>query len=302
MTFRIFFLSVAVLFCGTARAQDWPSRPLTLVVPFAAGGPLDVLARVLAPHLSETLGQQVVVENQPGGGGVPGSLRVSQAGPESHLVLMGSIGTHALAPSLHRKPAYDPVADFQPVILVADAPLVLAARKDLPASDMDSFSAYARANQKTLQYGSAGPGTSSHIGCVLLNQRLGVDVVHIPYRGGGPAMQDLIAGRIDYICTYIANSRGAVSRGQAKLLATLNDISAWNALFLPKSATPAMVRTLNLATNKALENAAFVKRLDDIGLVVPAPERRTPESLRRFVADEVARWAGPVKASGVRED
>ena len=302
MTFRFICFFLAVFFHGTTGAQDWPARPVTLVVPFAAGGPLDVLARVLAPHLSETLGQQVVVENQPGGGGVPGSLRVSQAGAESHLVLLGSIGTHALAPSLHRRPAYDPVADFQPVILVADAPLVLAARKDLPASDMDSFAAYARANQKSLQYGSAGPGTSSHIGCVLLNQRLGVDVVHVPYRGGGPAMQDLIAGRIDYICTYIANSRGAVARGQAKILATLHDISAWNALFLPKSATPAMVRTLNLATNKALENAAFVKRLDDIGLVVPPPERRTPEALRRFVAAEAARWAGPVKASGVSED
>jgi tripartite-type tricarboxylate transporter receptor subunit TctC len=297
-----FFVCLIAFLSVSAKADDWPTRPVTLVVPFAAGGPLDVLARVLAPHLSESLGQQVVVENQPGGGGVPGAMRVSQAGPESPLVLLGSIGTHALAPSLHRKPAYDPVADFQPVILVADAPLVLAARKDLPAADMDSFIAYARAHQKTLQYGSAGPGTSSHIGCVLLNQRLGVDVVHIPYRGGGPAMQDLIAGRIDYICTYIANSRGAVSRGQAKILATLHDISAWNTLFLPKAATPAMVRTLNLATNKTLDNAAFAKRLDDIGLLVPPPERRSQEALRRFVAEELARWAGPVKASGVRED
>jgi tripartite-type tricarboxylate transporter receptor subunit TctC len=287
---------------SAAKADDWPSRAVTLVVPFAAGGPLDVLARVLAPHLSETLGQQVVVENQPGGGGVPGSLRVSRAGPESHEVLLGSIGTHALTPSLHRRPAYDPVADFQPVILVADAPLVLAARKDLPATDMDSFIAYARANQKSLQYGSAGPGTSSHIGCVLLNQRIGVDVVHVPYRGGGPAMQDLVAGRIDYICTYIANSRGAVGRGQAKILATLDDISAWNALFLPKSAAPATVRALNLAANKALQIPAFAKRLEDIGLVVPPPERRTPEYLRGFVAAELARWAAPVKASGVRED
>ncbi len=306
-----------------ASAQDWPSRPLTMVVPFAAGGPIDTLARVMQVSLGEALGQQIIIENQPGGGGMTGSLRVSQAAADSHTFVLGSIGTHSIGQSMHKKPPYDAATAFQPVILVADAPLVLIVRKDLPAANFKEFIEYTKANHAKMQFGSGGTGTSSHIGCVLMNQTIGVNVVHVPYRGGGPALQDLIGGRIDYICNYVSTAVPAVAAGQAKVLATLAgarttafpdaptadqqglkdfDISAWNAIFLPKSATPAMVARLNGAVSKALDSPALSKRLDDIGLIPTPPARRTPAYLQKHVESEIKKWAEPVKASGLQTD
>jgi tripartite-type tricarboxylate transporter receptor subunit TctC len=312
-------VAALALSCGTAAAQDWPTRPLTMVVPFAAGGPVDVLGRILQPHLSEALGQQVIIENVSGAGGMVGSLRVSLA-QDGHQFVLGSIGTHALNQSLYKKPLYNVVTDFSPVILIADAPLVLIVRKDLPANNLQEFIAYARANHSKMQYGSGGTGTSAHIGCVLLNQAIGVNITHVPYRGGGPAMQDLIAGRVDYVCNYVSTALPAVQGGTAKVLATLArtrstsfpnigtaqeqglndfDVSAWNAIFMPKSSPLAIVNKLNAATSRALDTPALSKRLDDIGLIVATPERRTPAYLAKFVAGEIEKWSVPIKASGV---
>jgi tripartite-type tricarboxylate transporter receptor subunit TctC len=312
-------VAAMALSCGTAAAQDWPTRPLTMVVPFAAGGPVDVLGRILQPHLSEALGQQVIIENVSGAGGMVGSLRVSLA-QDGHQFVLGSIGTHALNQSLYKKPLYNVVTDFSPVILIADAPLVLIVRKDLPANNLKEFIAYARANHSKMQYGSGGTGTSAHIGCVLLNQAIGVNITHVPYRGGGPAMQDLIAGRVDYVCNYVSTALPAVQGGTAKMLATLArtrstsfpnigtaqeqglndfDVSAWNAIFMPKSSPLAIVNKLNAATSRALDTPALSKRLDDIGLIVATPERRTPAYLAKFVAGEIEKWSVPIKASGV---
>ena len=308
---------------GAAQAQDWPTRPVTMVIAFSPGGPLDTLARNLQPYLGEALGQQVVIENVPGGGGAVGSLRVSNAAADSHMFTLGSIGTHAIGQSMHKKPPYNSVTDFAPVMLVADAPQVVLARKDLPANNLKEFAIYAKANQDKMQHGSGGAGTSSHIGCVLMNQVIGVQITHVPYRGGGPAMQDLLAGRIDFICNYISTALPPHNAKIAKVIAALTskrtpsfpevataeeegfkglDISAWNAIYLPKSATPQQVAKLNAALNKALDNPALKKRLEDIGLDVPAPERRTPEYLAKFTADEIRRWEAPVKASGVQFD
>jgi tripartite-type tricarboxylate transporter receptor subunit TctC len=312
-----------VALTSAASAQYWPNRTVTMLIPFAAGGPIDVLGRILQPYLSEQLGQQVIIENVGGGGGMTGSLRVSQAAVESHMFVLGSIGTHAISQSMHKKPPYHPVNDFQPVMLVADAPLVLLVRKDLPANNLQEFIAYAKANAGKMQFGSGGSGTSSHIGCVLLNQTIGVDVVHVPYRGGGPALQDLVGGRLDYICNYVSTALTAVNSGQARVLASLVleraaafpdvptadqqglknfDISAWNAVFLPKSATAAQVARLNKALSAVQDNPAFRKRLEEQGLIGVAPERRTPEYLRKFVSDEIEKWAAPVKAAGVQTD
>lgn len=313
----------AIVLPGTAQAQDWPTRPVTMVIAFAAGGPLDTLGRNLQPYLTEALGQNVIIENLPGGGGTVGSLRVSNAAADSHMFTLGSIGTHAIGQSMHKKPPYNAVTDFSPVMLVADAPQVLLVRKDLPANNLKEFAAYAKANQDKMQHGSGGAGTSSHVGCVLMNQVLGVKVTHIPYRGGGPAMQDLLAGRVDYICNYISTALPSHRAKTAKVLATLNkqrvptlpdvptaeeqgfkdlEISAWNAIYMPKNTPPAYVAKLNAALNKALSNPALKKRLEDIGLEVPVPERRTPEYLAKFTADEIKRWEAPVKASGVQHN
>jgi tripartite-type tricarboxylate transporter receptor subunit TctC len=306
-----------------ASAQDWPVRPVTMVVPFAAGGPMDSLARILQPTLSETLGQQIIIENMPGGGGLVGSLRVSQAAVDSHMFVLASIGTHAIGYSMHSKPVYHPANDFQPVAFVADAPLMLMTKKDLAPNNLAEFIAYTKANHDKMVFSSGGTGTSSHVSCVMLNQIMGVNVTHIPYRGGGPAFQDMVAGRIDYICNYISIGAPAVKSGQVKALATLArdrtallpdlptadqqglkdfDVSAWNAILLPKSATPAMVAKMNAAVNKAIDNPAMRGRLDAIGLIAPGPDRRSPEYLRQFINAEVEKWAGPVKAGGLQVD
>jgi tripartite-type tricarboxylate transporter receptor subunit TctC len=313
--------AVAALTTQAAVAAEWPTRTVTMLVPFAAGGPLDTFARILQPTLTETLGQQVIIENQPGGGGTVGSLRVSQAPADSHMFVLGSVGTHAISQSLRKTPPYNPVTDFQPVSLVADAPLVLLVRKDLPAKNLQEFIAYAKANQAKMQHGSGGTGTSSHVGCVLLNQTIGAKIVHVPYRGGGPALQDLIAGRIDFICNYISTALPAVKNGQARVLAVLGgtrasafpdvptadeqglkdfDISAWNALFMPKSTPPEIVARFNAAVSKALDNPALQKRLDDIGLIPTTAARRGPDYLRTYVASEIKKWAEPVIGSGLQ--
>src|SRR5215467_13186 len=183
-----------------AGAQNWPTRPVTMVVPFAAGGPIDIVGRILASHLSEHLGQQVVIENVGGAGGMTGSYRVARALPDGYQFVLGNVGTHAANQSFYRSPLYNAATDFAPVMLIAQTPLVLLARKDLPANNLQEFIAYAKANQASMQYGSGGAGSASHLACVLLNAAIGINVTHIPYRGAAPAMQDLIAGRIDYQC------------------------------------------------------------------------------------------------------
>jgi tripartite-type tricarboxylate transporter receptor subunit TctC len=313
-------LAGMIVCATTANAQEsWPNRPLTMVVPFAAGGPVDVLGRILGQYLGEAVGRQVVIENVTGGGGMSGSMRVSQGNPDGHLFVLGSIGTHALNQSLYKQPLYNAATDFAPVALIADAPLVLVARKDLPGDDLKGFITHAVANQSKMQFGSGGAGTSSHIGCVLLGQVIGADITHIPYRGGGPALLDLIAGRIDYICNIISTAVPAIEAKQVKAIATLaldrspvlpglataheqglKDFEAytWNAAFMPKATPPALVGKLNAALVKVMDNASFRDRLATLGLYAVAPERRTPDYLGKFVAREIDKWAGPIKASG----
>jgi tripartite-type tricarboxylate transporter receptor subunit TctC len=261
----------------------------------------------------------VIIENVSGGGGTTGSLRVANAAVDSHMFTLGSIGTHAINQSISAKPAYNAATDFAPVILVADAPQVLLVRKDFPANNLKEFLDHVKANHAKLQHGSGGTGTSSHIGCVLLNQQAGAQVTHIPYRGGGPALQDLIAGRIDYICNYISTAVGALDAKQVKALAVLTttrakalpdiptgeeqglkgfDVSAWNAVFMPKGTPAPIVKKLNEAVSKVLDMPAVQKRLDDIGLIATPPDRRSPGYLGKYVESEIAKWAAPAKASG----
>jgi tripartite-type tricarboxylate transporter receptor subunit TctC len=322
MSGRIIAAALAGLlaWAGPAAAQDvWPSRPLTMVVPFAAGGPVDVLGRMVAQYLGEVVGKQVIVENVTGAGGMTGSLRVAQAAPDGYTFVLGSIGTHALNQTLYKRPLYNAATDFAPVALIADVPLVLIARKDFPANDLTQFISYAMPQQSYLQFGSAGAGTSAHIGCVLLNQVIGIDVTHVPYRGGGPALIDLFGGRIDYMCNVLSTAVQPIESGQVKALAMLSrerspvlpnlptaheqglkdfDAYTWNAIFMPKGTPPELVGKLNAALGKMMANPALHQKLEGLGLYVVTPERRSPAYLARFVANEIDKWAAPIKASG----
>ena len=304
-------------------AEDWPSRPITMVIPLAAGGGSDGLIRVFTPRLGELLGQQVIVENAGGAGGMIGAARVAKAPPDGYQLLLGTSGTQALNQSIYERPLYNAATDFAPVALIFEVPQVLITRKDFPAGNLQEFIAYARANQATLQYGSSGAGGTGHLACALLNAAIGVKVTHVPYRGGGPAMQDLIAGQLHYVCLNFAGAftqiagkalKGIALLGQERspllpALATahkqgLANVEAltWNAFFLPKSTPAPIVKKLNDAVIDAMDSAAVKERMHDLGVSLVAPERRTPDYLQKFVADEIAKWAGPIKAAGISLD
>jgi tripartite-type tricarboxylate transporter receptor subunit TctC len=306
-----------------AGAQTYPSRPIVMVVPFAAGGAFDVMGRIVAARMSEILGQQVLVENTTGAAGIIGVNRVANAAPDGYTFLLGSIGTHAYNQTIYKKPRYNAVTDFVPVALFAEQPMVLNARKDLPAGSLPEFIAYAKANSSKLQFGSAGAGTTTHLGCVLLNAAIGVNVTHVPYRGGGPAANDLIGGQIDYMCANMGGAVPLILGKQVKAIATLTrdrspimpdlataheqglidfDVNTWNAFFLPKGTPAAIVRKLSEATSQAMDSPAVQSRMRDIGVTGVAPERRSPEYLAKFVVDEIARWADSIKAHGLQLD
>ena len=321
--FGLALLVTAVSAGAPAMAQNWPARSLTLVVPFAAGGGADIMGRVVAARLSELLGQQVIVENVGGAGGMSGASRVAKAAPDGYEFVLGSVGTHAQSQSIYKKPLYNAATDFAPVALIAELPLVLVVRKDLPANNLQEFMAYTKANQAKMQYGSAGTGSADHLACVLLDSAMGVNVTHVPYRGGQPAMQDLIAGRIDYICNIITTAAPQIQAGLVKAIAVttkqrsallpdlptaqeqgLKDFEAysWDAIFLPKGTPDAIVRKLNAATIETMNTPIIQQRLKEIGAAVVSPERRSSEYLAKFVPAEIAKWAGPIKAAGVSEE
>jgi len=198
--------AAALALAGAAGAQDWPTRPVTMVVPFAAGGPVDTSARIMAARLAELLGQPVIIENVAGAGSMTGANRVAKAPPDGSVFLYGNSSTHTFSQLLYKTPLYDAVGDFAPVAAFVENSKVLIARKDFPADTLADFIAHVRAHQARLQYGSAGAGSAAHVTCVLLNSAIGVEVTHIPYRGLAPALQDLIGGRIDYICEIISTA------------------------------------------------------------------------------------------------
>jgi len=312
-------LAFGLALTGFAHADDFPSRPMTMVIPFAAGGPTDVLGRIVAQRMGEVLGKAVIVENVGGAGGMTGGKRVAEAKPDGYTMLLGTVGTQAQGQTLYKHPLYDAVTDFTPVALIADVPIALLVRKDLPAKDLKEFVAYAKANQARMQFGSAGAGSATHLGCVVLNTAMGTDITHVPYKGTGPAMQDLVAGRIDFLCEIISTAKPQIDGGTVRALAIMTkdrspvlpnlpttleqglDVQAytWNAIFLPKGAPADVVKKLHDAIVTAMDTPAVKERLQGIGAQVVAPDRRSPEYLGSFVKSEIEKWAAPIKASGV---
>jgi tripartite-type tricarboxylate transporter receptor subunit TctC len=294
-----------------------------MIVPYAAGGPTDVVGRILAGRLSEILKQQVIVVNVGGAGGMTGADRIAKAKPDGYEVLLGTVGTQAYSQSLYKTPLYNANKDFAPVVLIAEQPLVLVLRKNFPADTLQQFAAYAKANATKLSFGSGGVGSATHLGCVLLNSTIGVKVQHVPYRGSALALQDLIAGRIDYLCDAVSTELGPIKAGSVKPIVVLAshraavlpnvptaqeegfkgfDANNWIGLFYPRRTPEQIIHRLRDATVEAMKTPSLRSRMQTLGTDLVGADRTSPSYLQRFVGSQIKKWAVPIKESGVSVD
>ena len=305
---------------GADAQQPYPTRPITIVVPFAAGGPTDVLARILGQHMSQTLGQQIVVENITGGGGSIGAARVAKAAPDGYTMVMGNLGTHAASVGLYKNLSYDPRIDFEPVMLVASTPMVLVVRKNLATDSLKDFTAYAAANPRKLTFGSAGTGSISHLTYLLYTHLTKTEIQHVPYRGLSQSVNDLLSGQIDLMFDQVVSATPHILAGGVKPLAVtapsraaaipnvpssteagLPELQtiAWTALFFPKGTPKPIVERVNAAVGKAMADDTVAKRWAELGADVPAPDKRTPQALGNLVRAEIDKWVPLIEAAGV---
>jgi tripartite-type tricarboxylate transporter receptor subunit TctC len=314
-------LSAALALTATsAAAQTYPTRPVTIIVPFAAGGPTDIVARIVGEHYSKALGQQFIVENIAGAGGTTGITRLAQAKPDGYTIGMGHMGTHGAAPALYPNLKYDPTKDFEQIGMAAGTPILIVARKDFPAADLKEFVAKAKDTSVRLSQAHAGVGSVSFTTCTLLTSILGIKHHRVvAYRGTGPALNDLVGGQVDYMCDQIVNLVEQINGKAITAYAIATEqrspalpdvpttaegglpeykVSAWNALFAPKGTPKEIVAKLNDTLSKALDDPATRKRLLDLGSVLPEGKDRTPEALAELVKSEVARWTPILKAAG----
>ncbi len=312
----LLFAALLGLSAGAAHAA-YPERPITLIVPFAAGGPTDVVARIVGDHMSRTLGQQIVVENVTGAGGTTGTTRAAQATPDGYTIMMGHMGTHGAAPAVYPNLKYDPQKDFLPISLAAGTPILIVAKKNFPPKDLKEFVSYAKANSEKLNEAHAGVGSVSFTTCSLLNSILDIKPTRVPYQGTGPALNDLVGGQVDYMCDQIVNLTPQIQAGSIKAYAIATEkrspalpdlpttkegglpefqVSAWNALFAPKGTPKEVVTKLNGALVKALDDETTRKRLLDLGAEIADRAGRSPEALQKLVTSEIARWNKVLRA------
>ncbi|QWG14526.1 tripartite tricarboxylate transporter substrate binding protein BugD [Bradyrhizobium sediminis] len=299
-----------------AQAQAYPTRSITMIVPFAAGGPTDVISRIVTGHMAQTLGQSIIIENVVGAGGTTATTRAARAANDGYTLITGHMGTHAASVPLYPKLAYHPQKDFEPVALLAGTPILILARKDFPPKDLKDFVTYVKANVEKVNAAHAGIGSVSHVSCQLLNSVLDIKPVGVPFNGTGPAMNALVGGQVDYMCDQIVNAVPQIKGGTIKAYAvatparnpSLPDVpttteaglpafqaQAWNAIFAPKGTPPEVIAKLNAAAVKALDDENVRKRLLDLGSVIPATAERTPEALAALVKSEIAKWTPVLK-------
>ncbi|MGO3930438.1 tripartite tricarboxylate transporter substrate-binding protein [Rhodopseudomonas pseudopalustris] len=310
MTFIARLLSVSALLLtgvaavsGPAAAVDYPLRQITVIVPFAPGGPTDTVARIISAQMAKSLGQKVAIENVVGAGGTLAASLASRAAADGYTLIAGHMGTHAAAVPLYPGLSYHPARDFEPVALLAGTPIVIVARKDFPPKNLEEFAAYVRANTERLNVAHAGVGSVSYVSCLVLHRG-------VPFGGMGPAMAALIAGEVDYMCDQIVNAVPHINSGKIKAYAiamptrspSLPNVPttaeaglpgfqarAWIAMFAPKGTPPSLVALLNAAASRALDDRAVRDTLQALGAVIPAPEQRTPQALADLVASEIDR-------------
>jgi tripartite-type tricarboxylate transporter receptor subunit TctC len=301
-----------------ASAQDWPTRPITIVVPFPAGGGTDVLGRIVGHRLSEILGQPVVIDNLAGAGGMIGTAHVAKAAPDGYEIDLGS-RADAINQTLYKHPLYDLKEDLVPVVMIAEQPTVLVTRKSLPVGGLKDFIAYAKANHASMRFGSAGIGSPVFVDCALFNKSIGVEVQHVPYRGGGPAIQDLAAGQLDYTCTLSATAQPQIEGDLIKGMAAFSrerlpslpklptareqgtdfEGSTWFGFFMPKGTPEALVKKLHDATVMAIDTPSVQQQLVATGTFVVPPERRSTAYLQSVIGPEIEKNGAPLRAAGM---
>lgn len=305
-----------------ASAQTYPTRPITVVVPFAAGGPTDTVARLVAESMSKTLGQQVIVENVGGAGGTRGAGQVAKATPDGYTVLLHHIG-HATAASLYRKLPYNPATDFETVGLVTAVPMTLIARTGFAPKSTAEVVEYVKANKDKVTYGNAGVGSASHLCGMLFMSTVGAQMTTVPYQGTGPAMNDLVGGQIDLLCDQTTNTTGQIKGGKVKAYAVTTkervkslpdlptlqegglkdfEVAVWHGVYTPKGTPREVVEKLNAALDTALEDPKVIARFADLGTEPEPKDRRSPAFHKTYVLAEIARWKPVIQAAGVYAD
>ncbi|MBS0550764.1 MAG: tripartite tricarboxylate transporter substrate binding protein BugD [Proteobacteria bacterium] len=315
--------SVTGLAPAVLRAQAYPAKPISVVVPFAAGGPTDALARVLCQKMSEVMGQQLIVENLGGAGGTIGVNKVAKANNDGYTILFTHMGTLAVNIALYKSLPYDSQKDLEPIGLGGTNPMVLVTKKGLPAKTFPEFMEYVKANQKKVQYGMAGIGSASHLGGLMLNSMMKVEVLEIPYKGTGPALNDLVSGQFDYMVDQAVNVLAQINSGNIKALgvSTLKplpqlpnvptidsaglkgyEVSIWNGFFGPKGMSKDQIAKLNDALGKTLADPAVSKRLTELAVDLPSKEEATPAALGTQLKASIDKWVPAVKAAGVKPE
>lgn len=310
-------LAAALLLPAMAFAQSYPTRPITVVVPFPAGGPSDVVARIVVDGMSKHLGQSMVIENVGGAGGTLGSGRVASADPDGYTLLAGSMGSHVAAPVLTPNIRYDSERDFVPIGITADAPAVIVTRQDFPAKNLKEFVAYVKANGDKVKQAHGGVGASSHMACLLFTKEAGLKPTLVAYKGTGPAMNDLLGGHVDFLCEQSVSVAGQVRSGKVKALGVSTagklealpqvptakdggvnyEMSIWSGIFAPKGTPKRVVDKLAAALDKALDDPSVVKRLTDLGGSIPAKAERSPAKFDKLVKEEITRWKPILQAA-----
>ncbi|MDI6727201.1 MAG: tripartite tricarboxylate transporter substrate binding protein BugD, partial [Smithellaceae bacterium] len=311
-------LCLSLFFVAQASADQYPSKVITIVVPFTAGGPTDAVARLLARSMSTALKQQVIVENVAGAGGTIGATRVAKAAPDGYTMLLHHIG-HSTAPTLYRKLPYNSITDFEPIGLVADIPMTLVAKKDFPANDLKELIAYVKANSAKINLANAGVGAASHLCGMLFQTAIQTDLTTVPYGGTGPAMNDLLGGQVDLMCDQVTSTITQIKGGKIKVFGvttkkripalpdvpTLHEagllnfeVAVWNGLYAPKGTPKAIIEKLTQALQESLRDATLRQRFADLGTEVKPESRGTPEALRTQLKAEIDKWAPIIKKAG----
>jgi tripartite-type tricarboxylate transporter receptor subunit TctC len=319
---RLLLAMASLAFAATAAAQDYPTRAVTMMVPYAAGGPTDTVARVLAQAMTKPMGQTVIVENRPSAGGLIAPETVKNAKPDGYTILIHHIGM-ATTPTLYRQLRFNPLTDFEYIGLVNEVPMTIIGKPGLPANNLKELLAYIKANKDKVTYANAGIGAASHLCGMLFMSAIGVDVLTVPYKGTGPAMNDLVGGQVDFMCDQTTSTTGQIKGGKVKVygvtsaqrvsslpdVPTLDeqglkgaDVGIWHGLYAPKGTPKAVIDKLVAALQAALREDSVRQKFTELGAVTFPPDKQNPQALQAHLKAEIEKWAPIIKKAGAYAD